>query len=63
VHAFERAEKIAKAMESRGFSGEFPSVDRLPRPSNPGYVLIALAVTALALVTYSRYVSDLIGWW
>ncbi len=63
VHAFERAERIAKAMESRGFSGEFPTVESLPRPGYPGYLLIAMAVTALVMITYSRYVSDLIGWW
>jgi len=63
VHAFERAERIAKAMESRGFAGEFPRVEDLPRPSYSGYALVSLAVVALVIVTYSRYISDLIGWW
>lgn len=63
VHAFERAERIAKAMESRGFTGEFPKVETVPRPSYYGYVLVALVLLALAFASYSRYVSDLIGWW
>ena len=63
VHAFERAEKIAKAMEARGFSGEFPNIETLSRPSYYGYLLVSLVILALVIVTYSRYVSDLIGWW
>ena len=63
VHAFERAERIAKAMESRGFSGEFPNVEKLTKPSHYGYLLVSLTILALVIITYSRYVSDLIGWW
>ena len=62
VHAFERAERIAKAMEARGFSGEFPRYEKLPRPGPGGYFLIALAVLAFGAVSYSRYVSNLFGW-
>ena len=62
VHAFERAETIAKAMEARGFSGEFPRYEKLPQPGPGGYALIALAVLALGAVSYSRYVSNLFGW-
>lgn len=63
IHAFERAERIAKAMEARGFSGEFPNVERQPRPSYSGYLLIAFAIIGLAVITYSRYFRDLIRWW
>lgn len=62
VHAFERAEKIAKAMEARGFTGEFPMVERLPSPGAAGYAVLALAVVSLAVVAYSRYVTNLFGW-
>lgn len=63
VHAFERAERIAKAMEARGFSGTFPTAEKLSGPGPPGYVAIGIAVFALALMTYSRYIGDLPGWW
>lgn len=63
VHAFERAERIAKAMEARGFSGTFPGVEKLPRPGPAGYVAIGVASLALALMTYSRYVGEIRGWW
>lgn len=63
VHAFERAERIAKAMEARGFNGTFPMAEKLPRPGVGGYAVISLTALALAAVTYSRYVEDLFGWW
>ncbi len=62
VHAFERAERIAKAMEARGFSGEFPRFEKLPRPGPGGYVLMVLAILAFGAVSYSRYVNNLLGW-
>jgi len=64
IHAFERAERISKAMESRGFTGEFPKTDRLPRPSTGGLALTAAAFAAVALSAYSRYFDqDLMRWW
>lgn len=64
IHAFERAERISKAMESRGFTGEFPATDRLPRPSASGLVVMAVAFAAVALSAYSRYFDqDLMRWW
>ena len=63
VHAFERAERISKAMEARGFSGDFPIVEELPRPSYGGYAVLLSMSAFLFLIGYSRYVSDLIGWW
>ena len=63
VHAFERAEKISKAMEARGFSGDLPISDRIPRPTYRGYVVVVLGLFALALAVYSRYFDvDLVGW-
>ena len=63
IHAFERAERIAKAMEARGFTGQFKNVERLRRPSYGGVALLGLVALAVALVSYSRYVNDLIVWW
>jgi len=62
VHAFERAERIAKAMEARGFNGAFPMTEEIPRMRYLDYALIALVATALAIVAYSRYFNNLIGW-
>jgi len=64
VHAFERAERIAKAMEARGFAGEFPAVQKVPGPSSRGIALLVLASIAFALATYSRYFEEkLLMWW
>ncbi len=63
VHAFERAERIAKAMEARGFAGQFPRTERVPLPSYGGCALIALAAVAFAIATYSRYFAGgPLGW-
>ena len=63
IHAFERAEMISKAMEARGFNGDLPVSDRVPRPSIRGYAAIFVGLVALALAIYSRYFDDrLLGW-
>lgn len=62
VHAFERAERISKAMEARGFSGEFPMTEKMPRMRYFDYAVISIVAIALALVAYSRYFSNLTGW-
>jgi len=63
VHAFERAERISKAMEARGFTGDLPVSDRLPRPTAKGFLVIGIGIAALALAVYSRYFdTNLIGW-
>lgn len=64
IHAFERAERISKAMESRAFTGEFPVAERTTRPSAGGIAVLALAGVAVALSLYSRYFDqDLMVWW
>lgn len=63
VHAFDRAERIAKAMEARGYAGRFPVTEALPRPTAGGYALMALGMASLVLATYSRYFDrGLFGW-
>jgi cobalt/nickel transport system permease protein len=62
VHAFERAERIAKAMEARGFTGTFPMTEKIPRMRFGDYALVAVVALALAIVAYSRYFNNLIGW-
>ncbi len=61
VHAFERAERIAKAMEARGFSGTFPITERLPKVRWADYAIVVTVSAVLAVVTYSRYISHLTG--
>jgi len=61
VHAFERAERIAKAMEARGFTGTFPMTEKMPRMRYADYALLALVAVALAIVAYSRYFNHPIG--
>jgi cobalt/nickel transport system permease protein len=64
IHAFERAERISKAMESRAFTGEFPVAERSPLPSGGGLAVLALAAAAVAISVYSRYFDqDLMVWW
>ena len=64
VHAFERAERISKAMESRGFEGSLPVVDSVPRPSAKGFTLMLIGWALVALSAYSRYFDNgFMEWW
>lgn len=60
VHAFERAERVSKAMESRGFVGEFPTTESVPRPSTVGVAMIAASVALLLVAVADRY-TGLLG--
>ncbi len=61
IHAFDRAERISKAMESRGFDGRFPVVERVPRPGASGIATISIAAAALVVAVANRYFG-LGGW-
>lgn len=64
VHAFERAERISKAMESRGFDGRLPVVDSVPRPRAGGLAVMVIGWALVAVSAYSRYFDDgLTVWW
>ena len=64
VHAFERAERIGKAMESRGFTRRLPAAGTLPRPSYGGYSFLAVGFVMLGLAVYTRYFNPgLLNWW
>ena len=60
VHAFERGERVSKAMEARGFSGELPTVERVPVPGAAGAATMLVAVVVLLLAVMDRY-TDLLG--
>ncbi len=63
VHAFERAEKIGKAMDARGFTGSFVLSSHPPRPKGTDYALMAVVALLLFLTVVSRYFpSAFTGW-
>ena len=55
VHAFDRAERISKAMESRGFEGDFPIAERVSRPGAAGIAAVSLSAAVLAAAVVDRY--------
>lgn len=61
IHAFERAERISKAMESRGFAGDFPIVERVSKPGVGGLAAISVSAAILAVMVADRY-FELRGW-
>ncbi|MBU1158751.1 MAG: energy-coupling factor transporter transmembrane protein EcfT [Candidatus Thermoplasmatota archaeon] len=63
IHAFERAERIAKAMESRGFTGDMPVMEHAPRPSVAGVSVVTVGVVVLAISVYIRYFDSSMIWW
>ena len=63
IHAFERAERIAKAMESRGFTGDLPVMERAHRPSIAGVSTVAIGIVILAISVYIRYFDSSMIWW
>lgn len=57
IHAFDRAERVSKAMEARGFDGDFPISDRVPRPSAGGVAAICAFGAVLAVAVMTRYLD------
>lgn len=55
VHAFERGERIAKAMEARGFSGSFPVAEGIPRPRPAEAAIAGVFAALLVALIISRY--------
>jgi cobalt/nickel transport system permease protein len=51
IHSVEKAERVGKAMEARGFSGELPVYGTSPLPSLAGVLFITLSII-LYLVSY-----------
>jgi len=61
IHAFDRAERVSKAMESRGFNGRFPIVERVSRPGALGIAAISIFAVVLVVAVADRYFG-LRGW-
>lgn len=51
VHSIEKAERVGKAMEARGFSGELPVYQTPPLPSLAGELFIVFSIV-LFLISY-----------
>jgi cobalt/nickel transport system permease protein len=51
IHSIEKAERVGKAMEARGFSGELPVYQTPPLPSLAGSLFIVLSIV-LFLISY-----------
>jgi len=54
VHSFDRAERIAKAMEARGFDGRINTYSAPDRPSSLGILIIAFATIILVSGVFLR---------
>lgn len=52
VHSFDRAERVGKAMEARGFSGELKTYEPIKHPSLQGWLILLLSASALFLVYF-----------
>lgn len=50
LYSFERAEKVGKAMEARGFSGKLKSYEQLKTPSLAGWSILALSFFAIIMI-------------
>jgi len=51
IHSIEKAERVGKAMEARGFSGELPVYQKASLPSSAGILFISLCIILL-LISY-----------
>lgn len=61
IHAFDRADRVSKAMESRGFTGDFPVSESVSAPRGRDIAVIGALATVLAIALISRY-SGMAGW-
>jgi cobalt/nickel transport system permease protein len=62
IHAFDRADRVSKAMESRGFTGDFPIVERVSVPRGREIAIIGAFAAVLAMALISRYSGVVAGW-
>jgi len=61
IHAFDRADRVSKAMEARGFTGDFPIVERVSAPRPREIAVVGALTVFLVLALVSRY-SGMEGW-
>ena len=59
IHAFDRADRVSKAMEARGFTGDFPISEKVPAPRAGGVAVMCAFAALLSLALLSRYAGVL----
>lgn len=60
IRSFERAERVSKAMNARGYHGSYVAGTEIPRPGWSGYGVICTFVIATAIVAFMVPASG--GW-
>jgi energy-coupling factor transporter transmembrane protein EcfT len=56
IRSFDKADQVAKAMQSRGYQGKLISSYHVPRPSAGGYAFIFVAVLlSISFYSFGRY--------
>jgi cobalt ECF transporter T component CbiQ len=56
IRSFDKADQVAKAMQSRGYQGKLISSYHVPRPSAGGYAFIIVSVLlSISLFSFGRY--------
>jgi cobalt/nickel transport system permease protein len=55
IHSIEKAERVGKAMEARGFSGEIPVYQKPSRPSLAGVLFIALSIILTLILSFGGF--------
>lgn len=61
IHAFDRAERVSKAMEARGFMGDFPISEKVLQPRAREMAIIGVFAALLAFAVMTRY-FEVSGW-
>jgi cobalt/nickel transport system permease protein len=55
VHSIEKAERVGKAMEARGFTGELLVYEKTPLPSPVGILFVSLCVILLVISYFGGF--------
>jgi cobalt/nickel transport system permease protein len=59
IRSFERAERVQRAMEARGYRGRYSTTVRIPRP---GFVEYAVLVGFAAAIVLADLMTPFQGW-
>jgi cobalt/nickel transport system permease protein len=49
IRSFDRAERVRKAMDARGYSGEYSTTTEVPKPGIGEYAFIGLVVLTMVI--------------
>jgi cobalt/nickel transport system permease protein len=59
IRSFDRAERVEKAMNARGYHGTYSNATEIPSPGIGGYAVIALCILG---ITFGSLVLSSGGW-